>query len=433
MRRFKFDKPLVESAYPPESKNVLWVDINESTGSIISIKEFKKGDWVGIVSNQQLSDAGVDVNPNFPEPNEIYYYSESDYPFIDTYVNNGDFISDPELYVLNITNFTHPKWGNINKITFSKNLPEEFPWYLFCQNDRSNDPPIRRIWLPKHTKYIPYTSFLGCMRLTDVYLPEGVVGIGDRAFYNSSALINKYQNEYSSTMCFPSTLQYLGKEVFVLQQLGNISFPEAVEYISDNAFSGSLVNSIVIKRNGLVREGSQFIGNVSRYNFFGDDTIYYNFYVSGTAGAECLLPGTQILVNVDGTTKNIEDLQVGDTVITYNKGKYVAAELDKVVDVKHNYYIDVTFEDNTKISISADHAILTEEGWKSYRPFLTETPENIQPFYIGDKVLINGEYIKIKNIILNSKPDTVMYNIGVKGHNNYIANGVCVYECSGSN
>lgn len=66
MRRFKFDKPLVESAYPPESKNVLWVDINESTGSIISIKEFKKGDWVDIVSNQQLTNAGVDVNPNFP-------------------------------------------------------------------------------------------------------------------------------------------------------------------------------------------------------------------------------------------------------------------------------------------------------------------------------------------------------------------------------
>lgn len=273
-----------------------------------------------------------------------------------------------------------------------------------------------------------------CEKLSEVYLPEGVVGIGDKAFYGSNAWINSYQDEYGSTMCFPSTLQYLGKEVFVLQQLGNIRFPKAVDYISTLAFSESAVETISIQGQELARQGQQFIGSRSRYILFADDYIEYVLIVSGNTNvAECLLPGTQILVNIDGTTKNIEDLQIGDTVITYNNGKYVAAELDKVVNVKHNYYVDVTFEDGTKISISSDHAVLTEEGWKSYRPFLTETPENVQPFYIGDKVLVNGKYIKIKSIILYSKPDTVMYNIGVKGHNNYIANGVCVYECSGSN
>lgn len=51
MRRYKLDKPMVESKYPPKSKNVLWVDINESTGEPLSIKEFKNGNWETILSN----------------------------------------------------------------------------------------------------------------------------------------------------------------------------------------------------------------------------------------------------------------------------------------------------------------------------------------------------------------------------------------------
>jgi hypothetical protein len=40
MKRFKFDKPLVESPYPPSNTNVLWVDVEESTGKVQTISEF---------------------------------------------------------------------------------------------------------------------------------------------------------------------------------------------------------------------------------------------------------------------------------------------------------------------------------------------------------------------------------------------------------
>ena len=46
MRRFKFDRPLVESKNPPKNPNVLWVDVNESTGKVANIKKFKKGQWI---------------------------------------------------------------------------------------------------------------------------------------------------------------------------------------------------------------------------------------------------------------------------------------------------------------------------------------------------------------------------------------------------
>ena len=45
MRRFNFNKPMVESPYPPQDINVLWVDVDESTDKVISISEFKNGEW----------------------------------------------------------------------------------------------------------------------------------------------------------------------------------------------------------------------------------------------------------------------------------------------------------------------------------------------------------------------------------------------------
>lgn len=46
MKRFRFDKPLVKSKYQPSRTDVYWVDIDESTGDVLSIKEFSNDSWV---------------------------------------------------------------------------------------------------------------------------------------------------------------------------------------------------------------------------------------------------------------------------------------------------------------------------------------------------------------------------------------------------
>lgn len=423
MRRFKFDKPLVESAYPPESKNVLWVDINESTGSIISIKEFKKGDWVDIVSNQQLVDAGVDVNPDFPEPNEIYAVETVDGCFtIDTVPNGGFFEDYPQ--IISIDTIEHRRWGTVKKVTFDRPLPEEFPNYMFYENWT-----VYKIWLPKHTKFISYKAFYNCGELVEIYLPEGLVGIGEKAFLD----LYSFSINDKIDCIFPSTLRYLGEQSMALNLLRSVKAPDYLDWGSPGAFLSSNVDSIMIRDTQLDYTDGQFIGSLyaARMRDYGEDMLIYIFEASYN-DVECLLPGTQILIDVDGNTKNIEDLVIGDTIITYDGKDYIVAELDKVINVKHTFYLDIIFVNDTKISISPDHAILTEEGWKSYKPYLTETPEKVSRLIKKDKVFLNGEYVGIKDIILHTKPDTVMYNIGVKGYNNYIANGVCVYECSGS-
>lgn len=50
MKRFSFQKQLIESSYPPKDTNVLWVDIDENTKEILSIQEFKNHVWTPILT-----------------------------------------------------------------------------------------------------------------------------------------------------------------------------------------------------------------------------------------------------------------------------------------------------------------------------------------------------------------------------------------------
>lgn len=50
-KRFNFNKPIVESPVAPESKNVLWVDIEESTGKVLTLKEFINNEWTTILTS----------------------------------------------------------------------------------------------------------------------------------------------------------------------------------------------------------------------------------------------------------------------------------------------------------------------------------------------------------------------------------------------
>jgi len=58
MERFEFYKLMLESANPPTNKNMLWVDVDEATKKVKTVKEFENGNWVTILNNDK-----VDVSP----------------------------------------------------------------------------------------------------------------------------------------------------------------------------------------------------------------------------------------------------------------------------------------------------------------------------------------------------------------------------------
>ena len=250
------------------------------------------------------------------------------------------------------------------------------------------------------TSTVPIEAFLNVFTqksdLTQISLPVGVASIGNGAFAGCFSL---------TSITIPNSVTSIGSDAFYdCSSLYCITVGET-PYYSDS--DGDLT---VTLSNGIT------------YTFSGC-----------SQGVECVLPGTQILTSLEGATKSVEELNIGDQVVTYNNGEMIEAPIDKVINVVHNDYITLTLENDMTLSLSTDHAIKTMNGWKAYNPAITEVPDNVGTLTVDDHVLTNNGYIKINNIEYVNKPNTTMYNIGIKDHNDYFANGICVYECSGSN
>jgi hypothetical protein len=81
---------------------------------------------------------------------------------------------------------------------------------------------------------------------------------------------------------------------------------------------------------------------------------------------ECLDPKTKITM-ADGTVKNIENIEIGDKVLTINESTNLK-EVDEVVKVHKNINLnqmfEITMEDNSIIKITGNHKVSTLNGWK---------------------------------------------------------------------
>lgn len=151
----------------------------------------------------------------------------------------------------------------------------------------------------------------------------------------------------------------------------------------------------------------------------------------------CFDAGTQILMS-DNTYKNIEDIAIGDMVLSYNEetGEF---EEDTVTStlVKHNSddLVYIVLSDGTKIGMRAYHPLLTTEGWKSLRPALAETISDVKGevtlLGIGDTLVgINGNVTVSEIISREDIPDYNTYNLSVKNNHNYVANGVVAHNAA---
>lgn len=152
----------------------------------------------------------------------------------------------------------------------------------------------------------------------------------------------------------------------------------------------------------------------------------------------CFDPGTKILM-ADKTLKNIEDIIIGDAVISYNE-EISEFEESTVVNtiVKHNSddLVYIVLSDDTKIGMRAYHPLLTTDGWKSLRPELAETIMDVKcgvsHLRTGDTLVCFGENKTIKEIITRetiANYDT--YNLTIAKNHSYIADGVVAHNASG--
>lgn len=143
----------------------------------------------------------------------------------------------------------------------------------------------------------------------------------------------------------------------------------------------------------------------------------------------CFIKGSQVMISLDGTAKNIEDLKAGEQVVVYNEDEK-KFELSTVSDTpRNNNVIDkatIVLENGITIEMNAYHPLLTTKGYHS----LTEH-EGLP--LLTDKdilVTINGE-IKIKQIVRETIEPITMYNLSINGeHHNYVVNSVVAHNAN---
>jgi len=81
----------------------------------------------------------------------------------------------------------------------------------------------------------------------------------------------------------------------------------------------------------------------------------------------CFLPGTQILT--DKGKKNIEDIQIGDNVLTHkNRFKEVYSIMDREID-EEIYEIETS---QGVLEVTGEHPVMTNKGWKLVKELTEE-------------------------------------------------------------
>ncbi len=135
-------------------------------------------------------------------------------------------------------------------------------------------------------------------------------------------------------------------------------------------------------------------------------------------GGGCFLSGTKILMS-DGKEKNIEDVKVGDYVLTYTSDsskKLVKAKVLATQKAVDPGYLII----NGNLKVTPDHIIMANGVWRE--------AGSVQ---FGDELLSsNGDKVKVYSIEWQrGKVD--VYNLTVDKYHTYFANGLYVHNQKG--
>jgi len=173
------------------------------------------------------------------------------------------------------------------------------------------------------------------------------------------------------------------------------------------------------------------------------------FFVSASTpfvvhNAPCFIAGTKVEIEEKGTT-NIEDVEVGDKVLTYNHDiDYEEYCEVKSTMVKENenvvtYLFDrQEYKSNRipeKITATPDHPLFVcGKGYASYDPTMTKEDcgMEVEQILIGDEVLhVDGYGIKIQDIVEHEETHTV-YNLdNVDKNHNFFVEGLLAHNRGG--
>jgi hypothetical protein len=162
-----------------------------------------------------------------------------------------------------------------------------------------------------------------------------------------------------------------------------------------------------------------------------DDTVLSELYFDGT-GVHCFVKGTMVALP-NGASKDIQDIQVGDKVLSYNfhEQHVEEAEVLEIASANHHNLVQYHFNDLTVTGTDDHPFFLPSKGWASLQPQRSiQYVDFVSQFSAGDIAmqLFNGKLTQRNLISFERLPSCEMaYTIvRLSKNNSFFVNGLLV-------
>jgi len=136
---------------------------------------------------------------------------------------------------------------------------------------------------------------------------------------------------------------------------------------------------------------------------------------------KCFAKGTIITMG-DGTFKAIENINLGDEVLTFNHETSTYESQKVYIDFEGEYKstaFTLIFENNNRVSVVGEHDLFEKESLK----YTTITDKNAKDFVGKHFFNVNeNKYLKLNEVIYETT-ETSFYSIYTTWNNNCVANG----------
>jgi hypothetical protein len=147
----------------------------------------------------------------------------------------------------------------------------------------------------------------------------------------------------------------------------------------------------------------------------------------------CFVKGTKISMS-DNTIKNIEDVKIGDIVITYNEETKLQepGEVIGIASPLKSNIVEYKLSNDIIIKSTTCHPYwAVNKGWSSFNPLLTKELYDFDVEQIEESDILltidNKEVIVDKITELITKK-VMTYNLKILGNHTYYANGILVHN-----
>ncbi|RLC82956.1 MAG: hypothetical protein DRJ03_18225 [Chloroflexi bacterium] len=162
-------------------------------------------------------------------------------------------------------------------------------------------------------------------------------------------------------------------------------------------------------------------------------------------GGDCFIAGTKVTMS-DDSTKNIEDIVIGDDVLTFDidKGELVGKKVNGLMTQVHtgdgeDYTIKIKFNGKFENHNTHTHPyLIKDKGWASYSPELTEKKydlSGIKQLELGDMAVLYSDEKILQAHITNIEEvydEVITYNLmDIEDVHNFFANGILVHNKGG--